>query len=497
MNVVRTPQACLQAAVGRCDITPPVGIYHRMWGAALHDRATGVHRPLLATLLWMEPDSTVGGKPQVLLCLDHCILDPREVDAIRKAIQHKTQVEYDSILVTLSHTHGAGWMSRTRSELPGGELLGPYLDQLAKQMGELASDTRSRVTPATIVYGTGRCNLAAQRDYPDEQRQRFVCGFNPAGAADDTLLLGRITDSNGNRLATVVNYACHPTTLAWENTLISPDWVGAMREVIEQEEGGLCLFLQGASGDLGPREGFVGDTKVADQNGRQVGYAALSALSTLAPPGTEFRYAGPVISGTAIGTWRHEPISTTERTLAGTWHWEQLVVELPYRHDLPTIEQTTTEREHWLAEESRARAANDELRVRDCRAQVEQRTRQLNRLNHLAPGKSYPLTVQLGIVGHAVWIFVPGELYQVFQLTLRRRFAPYPVFVTTLTNDWQPGYIPPAGVYGYEIYQEVIAATAPGCLELLTESISRRLQTLLNQSPFKVIYGVDHVPNLG
>ena len=37
------------------DITPPVGIYHRMWGAATHDRATGVHKPLLATLLWLEP----------------------------------------------------------------------------------------------------------------------------------------------------------------------------------------------------------------------------------------------------------------------------------------------------------------------------------------------------------------------------------------------------------------------------------------------------------
>ncbi len=44
-----------RAAIARCDITPPVGIYHRMWGAALHDRATGVHRPLEATLLWLEP----------------------------------------------------------------------------------------------------------------------------------------------------------------------------------------------------------------------------------------------------------------------------------------------------------------------------------------------------------------------------------------------------------------------------------------------------------
>jgi hypothetical protein len=254
-----------------------------------------------------------------------------------------------------------------------------------------------------------------------------------------------------------------------------------MREVIEQTEGGLCLFLQGASGDLGPREGFVGDTRVADRNGRQVGYAALSTLASLPPPGTEYRYVGPVESGTAIGTWRHERLSDEDQRRNDYWHWEHFVVDLPYRHDLPTLEQTTAEQEHWLAEEAVARAANDELRLRDCRAQVEQRTRQLTRLNNLVPGRTYPLTVRVGIVGHAVWVFVPGELYQVFQLRLRERFAPYPMCVTTLTNDWQPGYIPPAQSYGYGIYQEVISATAPGCLELLIECISRRLKTLLVQ----------------
>jgi hypothetical protein len=481
MNIVKTPQSRCRAAIARCEITPPIGIYHRMWGAALHDRATGVHRPLEATLLWLEPAAPAVGEPQLILALDHCILDAQELRSIRQAIQAATQVACENILVTLSHTHGAGWMSRTRSDLPGGELLGPYLDQLAVQMAALAREAQGRVAPASIVYGTGRCNLAAHRDYFDEARQRFVCGFNPAGAADDTLLLARIADAAGASLATIVNYACHPTTLAWENTLISPDWVGAMREVIEQGDGSLCLFLQGASGDLGPREGFVGDTAVADRNGRQVGYAALSALATLPPAGTEYRYAGPVISGTAIGTWRHEPLTDEARGRHVLWHWEDLVVELPYRHDLPTLEQTTTEREHWLAEEARARAASDELRVRDCRAQVEQRTRQLTRLNNLVPGRSYPLTLRLGILGDAVWIFVPGELYQVFQRTLRERFKGHPVFVTTLTNDWQPGYLPPASTYGYEIYQEVIAATSPGCLETLIETVTRRLKTLLSQ----------------
>jgi hypothetical protein len=50
--------------------------------------------------------------------------------------------------------------------------------------------------------------------------------------------------------------------------------------------------------------------------------------------------------------------------------------------------------------------------------------------------------LRLGILGDAIWVFVPGELYQVFQLTLRERFANQPLFVVTLSNDWQPGYIP-------------------------------------------------------
>ena len=54
MNPVNTPQSRCRVGIAGGDITPPVGIYHRMWGAATHDRATAVHRPLLATLLWLQ-----------------------------------------------------------------------------------------------------------------------------------------------------------------------------------------------------------------------------------------------------------------------------------------------------------------------------------------------------------------------------------------------------------------------------------------------------------
>jgi len=473
------PQARCRAAAARCDITPPIGIYHRMWGAALHDRATGVHRPLEATLLWLEPIDGSLADGRIVVSLDHCILDSAEIRRIREQMATVTGVPASQILITLSHTHGSGWMSRSRSHLPGGELIGPYLDELTQQLWQLAEKSNDRLGLATIVYGSGRCAMARHRDYWDPATQRYVCGFNPKGYSDDTLIVGRVTADSGRSIATIVNYACHPTTLAWENTLISPDWVGAMKETVEKETGGPCLFLQGASGDLGPREGFVGDTSIADRNGRQVGHAALATLMSLDPPCTSFRYAGPVVSGATLGTWKHEAATAAELQAQTTWKWQSLTFPLPYRPDLPTVQQTTDERDFWLREEETARAAGDEDRIRNCRAQVEQRSRQLTRLQALVPGSSWPLPVEIGILGNAIWIFVPGELYQVFQMSLRQRFAPRPVVITTLTNDWQPGYIPPASSYGFGIYQEIIAATAQGCLESLINAVGDAVGRML------------------
>jgi len=483
-TAIETPQARCRVGLARTDITPPIGIYHRMWGAAVHDRAEAVHKPLLATALWLEPlcpsDSAAR---RVWIAIDHCVLDGDEMRQLRQAVADATQTALDDVSLSLSHTHGSGWMSRSRANLPGGELIGPYLDRLAEQLAELAAAAQSTLAPATIVYGHGRCSVAAHRDLWDEAAGRFVCGFNPAGQADDTLLIGRITDDAGLVRAVLVNYACHPTTLAWDNRAISPDWVGAMRETVEAALGGICLFVQGASGDLGPREGFVGDTAVADRNGRQVGYAALAALESLPPAGARFVYAGPVISGAWIGTWRHEPLNEQARERQSVWRFEQHNVDLMYRPELPTIEDTEQQRAQFESQEREAQAAGDAAGQRDCRAQVEQMTRQLARLKSLPRGRTYPCHVTIGQLGDSLWVLVPGELYQVFQTTLREGFAPRPVIVATLTNDWQPGYIPEASACGYGIYQDAIAAVAPGALETLIESVTRLLRAMLDREP--------------
>ncbi len=470
------PQTFCRGAIARRDITPPVGMYHRMWGAATHDRSTGIHRPLSTTALLLAPSGAKGDESmQALVSIDHCLLWTEEMEALAGRVCRDCRIEPEQLQITFSHTHGAGLLDPKRADQPGGDLIAPYLETLAGRIVEAVGDARDALRPVSIVYGQGHCDLATQRDFWDAESRQFVCGFDPAGLADDTLLVARISDEQGQTLGTIVNYACHPTTLAWDNTLVSPDYVGAMRETVESAAGGLCMFLQGASGDLGPREGFVGDTDVADRNGRRLAHAALAALDNLPAAGLRFEYTGPVISGATIGTWAYRVLPAETLCQKHAWDCRRFAIDLPYRADLPRRTETEADLGRWQAEERQAAARGDAAAARDYRAQVERSARQLARLRSL-PDRAFPLEVSLWRLGDAIWVAVQGEHYHLLQRALRQRFADRPVVVTTITNGWQPGYLPTAKTYGEGIYQESIAAVAPGSLEQVIEAIAAALQ---------------------
>lgn len=469
-----TPQSRCRFALAWADITPPANIYHRMGGAAKHERATGVHRPLRATVAVFEP-LNANGERQILLALDHCVMGAAEHGQLVARVAEIGGVAAEEILVVFSHTHGAGLMGLDRVALPGGDLIPGYLQSVGERAGELVRQCVASLALADIVYGRGRCSLAAHRDYWDGVRKEFVCGFNPGVPADDTVIVARVTAEDGSMQASIVNYACHPTTLAWNNTLISPDYIGAMREVVERDTGAPCLFLQGASGELGPREGFVGDTAVADRNGRELGYAALSAITALPEAGTKYCYMGPVVSGATLGAWAHEALSREEMNFKAAWQLTRWREPLKYRAGQPTAAQTQRELEQFLADEAAARAAGDEARAAECRAMAERRNRLLHCLSQLPQGESFPLRVVLWRMGDAFWVGVEGESYNLLQTELRRRFPDRVIIVASIAADWGASYLPPRELYNTGIYQESIAVVAAGSLEQLIESIAQHL----------------------
>lgn len=473
---IPSPTSRLRFGHARADITPPVGIYHRLWGAATHDRSTGVHRPLFGDVMAFGP---VDGPPAPLIRaqLDLCGLVKSQHEDLVRALSEAGGVSPDRVALTYSHTHSSGWFVPDRFGFPGGELILPYLKGLGAKLRDTCRRAVASVQEAYITYASGRCDMAANRDAYDEEFGGHVCGFNPDSPADETVIVGRITAPSGDLLGDLVNYACHPTTLAWENTLISPDYVGAMREEVERATGAPCIFLQGACGDLGPKEGFVGDTAVADRNGRQLAYAALSALASLGPPGTDFAYQGPVISGATLGTWARVPFTDGRLRQVSRFSGGIFFVDLPLK-PRPDRASLQADLEGWEARQREADAAGDAVTARDCGARAERARRWLARLTDLPDGPTCPVQFSVHRLGDAVWVTSGGEPYNILQVELRRRFPGLVLLFSPLASGLQVAYLLPADRYGKGLYQEEPSPLAPGCLEMLTEAISEKIEEL-------------------
>lgn len=474
---ITTPTGCCRAAVKRADITPPAGFYHRMWGAATHEQATGVHRPLFATVLAVGSMET-SQSHVVIVALDHCLLFARECAEFRRAVCNIAGITDEQLLVTFSHTHAAGLLDPSRHDRPGGGLIAPYLTQLGETVGRLVLEAGQAMVPATMTYGFGTCSMAAHRDAWDTERQQWVCGLNDSGPVDSTVVVVRINDTQNRPLGSVVNYGCHPTTLAWANTLISPDYPGAMREIVETATGAPCLFLLGACGDVGPRVGLVGDVSVADQNGRQLGHAAVAVWEGLPPSQHDYVYRGPVISGATLGEWNYV---AAEPERAAAWKQFQLqrfAVPLPYRADRPALADLHTERDACELAKQQAIAAGDTAAARDQHALIERLSRAITRWEGCPPGERFPYQVALLRIGEAVWVFVESEPYQWLQTELRRRFPQLTLIIVVLFDGWRCSYLPRTEDYGSGVYPDVVSMLAKGCLEQLVDAISEELSRL-------------------
>ena len=475
---VAVPTSRARLGLARVDITPPVGIYHPMWGAARHHRSTGVHKPLWADVIAMGPVND--DAPQGLRAfVDLVQLMQDQHDKALSAMSGAVNLTIENTILSYSHTHASGVFKLDRAHLPGGEMIPGYLEELPVKLAEASRQAVENMQEVFITYAIGRCDLAVNRDYWDEAYGHYVCGYNPDAPADDTVLVARITDVDGNPRGTIVNYACHATTLAWENTLVSPDFVGAMREKIEEETQSPCIYAQGACGDLGPRYNYSGDTAVADQNGRWLAHAALSALESMGPTGTDFEYQGPVISGATLGTWGHVPFTEERLEQVSRFSGGIHVVELP-RKPTPDTETLQQEKTHWLARQEDADGRGETVAARDYGARAERAQRWIERIKHLPEGTTLPFQYSVHQMGDAIWVTCGGEPYNLLQTELRRRFPDVAVLVSPVSGSISAAYLLSAEHYGKGLYQEEPSIPAPGSLEKLIDVIAQRIERILN-----------------
>jgi len=350
----------LTAGVARAIITPPVGI--RMIGYTVQEcLSDGVDRELTATALVL----TDGRLKVVLIACDLVFLQPPLVDAIRQSVARRLEISPDNVLINCSHTHLGpmlpGWQPCSADEMA---VQNHYLAVLEDALVGVAAMADARRQPARIGAGRGSAPLGINRreKLPDG---RVVIGENFEGAVDHDVHVLRIDDMQGSPIATVMAAAAHTVVLGPKTSLLSPDYVGPAREIVERSTGALSLFFQGAAGNVNPRCGIgSGGPEQFDDRDRLGAMLGGEVLKTWALIRTHNRH-GPrriVQSVATVSVWDYEP--TAETTLEHfSLATRRLTLALSRLPDRATAEQKLATHRRELADARSSGASLGKLNV--------------------------------------------------------------------------------------------------------------------------------------
>lgn len=259
-----------QAGAASADVTPPTGL--PMWGyGARRDKPNqGVMDPLQANALVLA----VGAQRLALVGLDMGRAPPREsFGRIRQRVLREAGVQH--VLIVASHTHHGPVLEVAHLPDPKHS----YLQTLETKLADVIIAAAKKLQPARI--GAAHRMLTLNRNRHSKMAERPV---------DAELIVVRVDDAAGKPIAIAVNFAAHPTIIPASVMLYSADYPGHMRRLVERELGGVCLFLQGAAGDLSPNiDNRRGPQAFGEALGREVVAAAKITTAAPAKPSIQVR----------------------------------------------------------------------------------------------------------------------------------------------------------------------------------------------------------------
>jgi hypothetical protein len=459
----------LLAGVARADITPPVGIAQMNWGSQSHILSTG-NDPvgLCATALVLSD----GKNKFAMVDIDRLFVNGLE-SSIEQAAR-LTGIPVQNIRLAATHTHAAVRVSALKG--PAGMDLSEYqaaVQRYDRSIGDkivgLIVEANSKLGPAHIYGDRGEGRININRRVRADGDNPPAVGRNPKGFVDRDLIVFRVDGADGKPIAVLVNFPCHGTVLAYENTMISPDWVGMVRRVMEDAmPTAKCLFFQGAAGNQGPIEGFTGDLAVAHRLGAILGHGAASLAI-----GVETVHRVPTFEGfvesTAYQAKQHWRVKGPR---GGQLARASKIIQLPRRkYTDKEINGMAARLDDAIRKATLAKATKDPWGMHQADARVRRFRDLLTKWKQ--PVDPSPIEVQVEVwqVGDVGIVSMPGEPFAEIGVEVRKAspfahtmFCGYSdgvggdYFPTTCEYD-QGGYEVERTPYGRQADQKLIAET--------------------------------------
>jgi len=259
-----TSNEIFQVGVARADITPQPGI--SLMGYTVREGFShGVHMPLTATALVVDG---VGGRVAII-AIDCAALLLGFAHEVRSRCGEALGVSVEGVLINFSHTHSSPpppeWAPyQTKDQL---ERQAVWARQLLDGCVSACQQAAGSMRTARLAVGWGECRGNINRRQKTDDGQ-VLLGEDASAPSDHTVAVLRFDDLDGRPIAIAYRYSCHTVTLGPRTNVISPDFVGPARQLIERELACPSLFLQGCAGNQNPATGIGQDREGADDTVR-------------------------------------------------------------------------------------------------------------------------------------------------------------------------------------------------------------------------------------
>ncbi len=267
----------LQIGVASATINPPVGTF--LGGYDNNRKSTGIHDNLYVKVVIFDD----GGSAVVFAVLDALSIQLFETDAMRSAAVKKigdARLKGERIVVQATHSHCAPDLTGLYGASPGESGISTaYLEQLTETVADTIARAWAGRQAGKLAWAeTSCCGWAVNDSEPAK--------------IDNSVTILECLDASGKPLATLANFACHPTVLDGDTTLTSADWVGGYYAAMGASLPGEHLFLQGAIGawiqPKTPERSFA----LAETYGKDLAEKVVTALKSTKPvEGTVLRFA--------------------------------------------------------------------------------------------------------------------------------------------------------------------------------------------------------------
>ncbi|MHC4203880.1 MAG: hypothetical protein ACYSTT_04470, partial [Planctomycetota bacterium] len=299
--------AVLKGGCAKVNITPPLGI--PLIGSKGQPSDDVLDELYAKGLALSDGEQTL-----VIISADLLYTPLEEITGpVRRIVQEETGIPEQNILVCATHTHsGPEVFTRSKFAKSGDEsspgIDRSYLDTLVKKVAGSALMAHREMQHVKIGAAKGQApeivynrrpknneglvkmaftlppEVRATRkvvvDPGGQVRTTFVLPDDKAewrfGPIDPEVCVLRVVNMAGDILASLVNFGCHPVCIYPHlSTSISADYPAFVTGVVEQAEGGLCLFALGLAGDAVPFDRGITQCR---QIGRAIGGEALRRL---------------------------------------------------------------------------------------------------------------------------------------------------------------------------------------------------------------------------